>query len=411
MGWANCGEDSKGRPIGYAHQGTCDHPGGCTVEIDRGIAHACGGMHGTDEASCEGYFCSAHQETVTYDGKAVSLCLACAAARHAAEQTSAPAVAAGAPQIPGYLNALAGLYRQLGGHWLRGPERQRWREKMARELEQMARIFEQPVAYTAVHPHVKDLDWGDGPASCVRVESATVVPADVALAFLRCSRFEPLGCPDRAAACAELVVMTMGLHQNPEAPLLMECSPYCGELAGALAAWGTIAEELAAMAKDWTVTWGPSANVYRREVLMLMGAAHPAPPAGEAMAGSPGQAAGANAPRWQQELERLRLKALADNGNEMPIAEHQLMAQLFDLQNLADCIKSGSGKAVVPDGVAELLDVQPVAGWIVARVVEGVAVLTRVASHDKTRRAADAVREKCDAYGNGICETPRVRGS
>lgn len=59
MGWANCGTDSTGRPIGYNHKATCDHPG-CTVEIDRGLAYACGGSHGEDENSCERYFCSAH---------------------------------------------------------------------------------------------------------------------------------------------------------------------------------------------------------------------------------------------------------------------------------------------------------------------------------------------------------------
>ena len=59
MGWGNCGKDSKGRPIGYAHEGTCDHDG-CEVEIDRGLAFACGGMHGDDECGCEGYFCSDH---------------------------------------------------------------------------------------------------------------------------------------------------------------------------------------------------------------------------------------------------------------------------------------------------------------------------------------------------------------
>jgi len=60
MGWANCGEDSKGRPIGYAHSAKCDHPG-CKKEIDRGLANACGGMHGDcGGQACEGYFCSKH---------------------------------------------------------------------------------------------------------------------------------------------------------------------------------------------------------------------------------------------------------------------------------------------------------------------------------------------------------------
>lgn len=59
MGWANCGEDSNGRPIGYAHEATCDHPG-CDEEIDRGLGYACGEMHGEDEMSCERYFCDKH---------------------------------------------------------------------------------------------------------------------------------------------------------------------------------------------------------------------------------------------------------------------------------------------------------------------------------------------------------------
>lgn len=65
MGWANCGEDSLGRPIGYAHGATCDHKDEktgkrCRARIDRGLAYACGGMHGADEFSCEGYFCARH---------------------------------------------------------------------------------------------------------------------------------------------------------------------------------------------------------------------------------------------------------------------------------------------------------------------------------------------------------------
>lgn len=59
MGWASCGDDSRGRPIGYAHRGTCDAPG-CTHLIDRGLSYACGGMHGEADTYCEGYFCSRH---------------------------------------------------------------------------------------------------------------------------------------------------------------------------------------------------------------------------------------------------------------------------------------------------------------------------------------------------------------
>lgn len=96
MGWANCGSDSKGRPIGYAHSARCDHPG-CDAKIDRGLAYACGGMHGRgtlggDEAvdwdawsiACEGYFCEAHRRSPDLeheDGKelyAPELCHGCA---------------------------------------------------------------------------------------------------------------------------------------------------------------------------------------------------------------------------------------------------------------------------------------------------------------------------------------------
>ena len=59
MGWADCGKDSRGRNIGYAFPATCDHPK-CKRKIDRGLSYACGGMHGEDEYSCEGYFCSKH---------------------------------------------------------------------------------------------------------------------------------------------------------------------------------------------------------------------------------------------------------------------------------------------------------------------------------------------------------------
>jgi hypothetical protein len=63
MGWAYCGEDSQGRPIGYAIAAVCDEPG-CTAAIDRGISYACGGMHGADEWWCEKYFCEQHRRYI-----------------------------------------------------------------------------------------------------------------------------------------------------------------------------------------------------------------------------------------------------------------------------------------------------------------------------------------------------------
>lgn len=60
MGWGSCGKDSRGRNIGYMHAARCDHPG-CNKKIDRGLAYACGGMHGDCGGSaCEGYFCADH---------------------------------------------------------------------------------------------------------------------------------------------------------------------------------------------------------------------------------------------------------------------------------------------------------------------------------------------------------------
>lgn len=78
MGWADCGDDSKGRPIGYAHEATCDHPG-CDTKIDRGLAYVCGDMHGEDEYSCEGYFCPQHRNGFikTDQGRVISVCKSC----------------------------------------------------------------------------------------------------------------------------------------------------------------------------------------------------------------------------------------------------------------------------------------------------------------------------------------------
>ena len=78
MGWANCGDDSKGRAIGYAHAATCDFAG-CAAKIDRGLAYACGGMHGEENFACEGYFCSVHMVhgVETIDGEVTQLCVKC----------------------------------------------------------------------------------------------------------------------------------------------------------------------------------------------------------------------------------------------------------------------------------------------------------------------------------------------
>lgn len=72
MGWADCGFDDKGRPIGYAHEAVCDFED-CDRKIDRGLSYVCGSMHGGGEFGCGGYFCSAHLHYY----KTEQLCRAC----------------------------------------------------------------------------------------------------------------------------------------------------------------------------------------------------------------------------------------------------------------------------------------------------------------------------------------------
>ncbi|MDP3554837.1 hypothetical protein [Methylocystis sp.] len=77
MGWANCGTDDLGRPIGYAHDATCDQEG-CEAKIHRGLAYVCGGMHGGDEFGCGKYFCADHLIITEFKDKRVTqICDAC----------------------------------------------------------------------------------------------------------------------------------------------------------------------------------------------------------------------------------------------------------------------------------------------------------------------------------------------
>ena len=78
MGWANCGTDELGRPIGYAHSATCDESG-CSAEIHRGLSYVCGNMHGGDGIGCGKYFCTSHLTFVEMksDGSGNQLCKEC----------------------------------------------------------------------------------------------------------------------------------------------------------------------------------------------------------------------------------------------------------------------------------------------------------------------------------------------
>lgn len=81
MGWSHCGTDSNGREIGYSIEATCDFPG-CSAQIHRGLAYACGGMHGIGEYDCDRYFCYEHLVHVVQppNGRAISVCEECYAA-------------------------------------------------------------------------------------------------------------------------------------------------------------------------------------------------------------------------------------------------------------------------------------------------------------------------------------------
>jgi hypothetical protein len=80
MGWGDCGTDSKGRGIGYYHDAECDQEG-CKNPIDRGLSHACGGMHG-DFSGCEKYFCEEHLFSVEDPHNTLTVAQLCLDCKH-----------------------------------------------------------------------------------------------------------------------------------------------------------------------------------------------------------------------------------------------------------------------------------------------------------------------------------------
>lgn len=89
MGWADCGTDDLGRPIGYAHAAVCDKPG-CDVKIDRGLSYVCGSMHGGGEFGCGRYFCWPHLTHVKpREDHHEQLCSSCLKDYHAANEEPA----------------------------------------------------------------------------------------------------------------------------------------------------------------------------------------------------------------------------------------------------------------------------------------------------------------------------------
>jgi len=59
MGWSLGYDSNWKRDIGYGVPAYCDYPG-CWKEIDRGLAHVCGGEPYGGEHGCGLYFCDRH---------------------------------------------------------------------------------------------------------------------------------------------------------------------------------------------------------------------------------------------------------------------------------------------------------------------------------------------------------------
>jgi hypothetical protein len=71
MGWAYCGIHN-GREIGYGIKAKCDFLG-CSKDIDRGLAYACGGHHLDGDNYCDKYFCYEHL-IITQEGQRCPTC-------------------------------------------------------------------------------------------------------------------------------------------------------------------------------------------------------------------------------------------------------------------------------------------------------------------------------------------------
>jgi hypothetical protein len=74
MGWSLGYDTDWERDVGYGVPAYCDHPD-CNEEIDRGLAHVCGGEPYGGERGCGLFFCNKH---LHYYSKLPQLCERCA---------------------------------------------------------------------------------------------------------------------------------------------------------------------------------------------------------------------------------------------------------------------------------------------------------------------------------------------
>lgn len=77
MGWSLGYDSNWKRDVGYGVPAECDHPS-CCEQIDRGLAHVCGGDVYGGERGCGLYFCGKH--LFLYD-RLPQLCERCAPRR------------------------------------------------------------------------------------------------------------------------------------------------------------------------------------------------------------------------------------------------------------------------------------------------------------------------------------------
>lgn len=76
MSWAIGYDEKWKRDVGYGVPGYCDHPV-CGDEIDRGLAHVCGGDAFGGEYGCGLFFCARHLRPAGDKRESAPLCDRC----------------------------------------------------------------------------------------------------------------------------------------------------------------------------------------------------------------------------------------------------------------------------------------------------------------------------------------------
>jgi hypothetical protein len=117
MGWSVGYDSTWKRDIGYGVPALCDHPG-CPVEIDRGLAHVCGGEPYGGEHGCGLFFCGNHRRFHSFrDGRCLEVCFRC-------DRYQRPFAAK--PDVPTWIN-----WKLTDESW------QKWREENPEEVARL----------------------------------------------------------------------------------------------------------------------------------------------------------------------------------------------------------------------------------------------------------------------------------